>query len=92
VYANDPSGCPFSYQEGEATQKARLDNAAGRLRLLYVGITRAEKALIVTWNSCRRGDLQSAVPFIALWTYWEAHTPDARPNLSTPICGDYLAR
>jgi DNA helicase-2/ATP-dependent DNA helicase PcrA len=36
------------YQEGEATQKARLDYARERLRLLYVGITRAKKELIVT--------------------------------------------
>ena len=59
------------YEEGTATRQARLDYAAERLRLLYVGITRARRELIITWNSGRRGDLQPAVPLIALWTFWE---------------------
>lgn len=59
------------YEEGLATQKARLDYAAERMRLLYVGITRAKKALILTWNSGRRGNQQPAVPFTALRTFWE---------------------
>jgi len=60
------------YEEGEATQEARLDYAAERLRLLYVGITRAKKELIITWNTGRRGGQQQpAVPFIALQTFWE---------------------
>ena len=58
--------------EGEATHRARLEYAAERLRLLYVGITRARKELIVTWNTGRRGDQQPAVPLIALQAYWEA--------------------
>jgi DNA helicase-2/ATP-dependent DNA helicase PcrA len=59
------------YEEGQATQQARLDYAAERMRLLYVGITRARMDLIITWNSGRRGGLQPAVPFIALRSYWE---------------------
>jgi DNA helicase-2/ATP-dependent DNA helicase PcrA len=59
------------YEEGEATQDARLEYAAERLRLLYVGITRARRELIITWNTGRRGDQQPAVPFIALQTFWE---------------------
>jgi DNA helicase-2/ATP-dependent DNA helicase PcrA len=59
------------YAEGRATQQARLDYAAERMRLLYVGITRARRALIMTWNSGRRGDQQPAVPFTALRTFWE---------------------
>jgi len=59
------------YEEGAATQQARLDYAAERMRLLYVGITRAKRDLIITWNSGRRGDQQPAVPFIALETFWE---------------------
>jgi DNA helicase-2/ATP-dependent DNA helicase PcrA len=58
--------------EGEATHRARLEYAAERLRLLYVGITRARKELIVTWNTGRHGDQQPAVPLIALQAYWEA--------------------
>ena len=59
------------YEEGTATQGARLEYAAERLRLLYVGITRAKRELIITWNTGRRGDQQPAVPFIALQTFWE---------------------
>ncbi|MEO8395723.1 MAG: ATP-dependent helicase, partial [Chloroflexota bacterium] len=61
----------FEYREGQATQQARLDYIAERLRLLYVGITRARKELIVTWNTGRRGDQQQAIPFVALQTYLE---------------------
>jgi DNA helicase-2/ATP-dependent DNA helicase PcrA len=60
-----------SYEEGEATLKARFDYAAERLRLLYVGITRARKELIITWNTGRRGDRQRAVAFIELQRFWE---------------------
>jgi DNA helicase-2/ATP-dependent DNA helicase PcrA len=67
-----PQDATASYEEGEATQEARLDYAAERLRLLYVGITRAKKELIITWNSGRPSrPQQQAVPFIALQTYWE---------------------
>jgi DNA helicase-2/ATP-dependent DNA helicase PcrA len=72
-------GADGPYQEGWATQQARLDYAAERMRLLYVGITRAKKELVMTWNSGRRGDQGQAVPFTALRTYWEerqeAHLP-----------------
>jgi DNA helicase-2/ATP-dependent DNA helicase PcrA len=63
------------YLEGEATQRARLDYAAERLRLLYVGITRAKSELIITWNMGRywqRGGTainQAALPLVALWEY-----------------------
>ena len=54
--------------------------AAERLRLLYVGITRAKKELVITWNSGRsqsqRPPNQQATPFIALSTWWSTHTPD----------------
>ena len=58
------------YQEGEATRRARLDYVRERLRLLYVGITRAKKELVVTWNTGRKGGLQPAEPFVALLDYW----------------------
>jgi len=51
------------YEEGAATMRSRLDYVKERLRLLYVGITRAKKDLIVTWNSGRQGD---ATPSLAL--------------------------
>ena len=58
--------------EGEATRRARLEYVSERLRLLYVGITRAKRELIVTWNTGRRNrKLQPAVPLIALHGYWQ---------------------
>lgn len=39
------------YQEGRATFLARNDVARERLRLLYVGVTRAKKSLTLTWNT-----------------------------------------
>jgi DNA helicase-2/ATP-dependent DNA helicase PcrA len=60
-----------TYQEREATLDARFDYAAERLRLLYVGITRAKRELIMTWNTGRRGDQQQAAPFVELRTFWE---------------------
>lgn len=60
-----------TYQEGKATLSARIAYAAERLRLLYVGITRARKELIVTWNTGRRGDAVEAKPLVALRTFWE---------------------
>jgi DNA helicase-2/ATP-dependent DNA helicase PcrA len=54
------------YAEGAATQTARLDYVKERLRLLYVGITRAKKELIITWNTGRQGDATPALGFVAL--------------------------
>ncbi|MGE5123561.1 MAG: 3'-5' exonuclease, partial [Acidobacteriaceae bacterium] len=59
------------YQEGEPTLAARLDYARERLRLLYVGITRAKKELVVTFNSGRRGEALPAVPLTELYSYRE---------------------
>jgi DNA helicase-2/ATP-dependent DNA helicase PcrA len=65
-----------SYISGPATAKARLDYVAERLRLLYVGITRAKRELIITWNIGSREDAlrQPAAPFIALYTFMENGT------------------
>ena len=60
-----------NYTMGAATQAARVEYAAERLRLLYVGITRAREELVMTWNTGRRGDVQEATPMIALRTWWE---------------------
>jgi DNA helicase-2/ATP-dependent DNA helicase PcrA len=66
VAANEP------YTEGPGTLLARLDYVKERLRLLYVGITRAKRELVMTWNTGRsREPKQMAVPFIALHTWWE---------------------
>jgi DNA helicase-2/ATP-dependent DNA helicase PcrA len=59
------------YAEGAATQSARLDYVRERLRLLYVGITRAKKELALTWNTGRQGDQTPTIPFAALQGWWE---------------------
>jgi DNA helicase-2/ATP-dependent DNA helicase PcrA len=59
------------YEEGQASRQARLEYVRERLRLLFVGITRAKKELIVTWNTGRKGNLQPAIPLIALQTFWQ---------------------
>jgi DNA helicase-2/ATP-dependent DNA helicase PcrA len=53
-------------EEGQATRQARMDYVRERLRLLYVGITRAKKELLITWNSGRHGDQTQAIPLSAL--------------------------
>jgi DNA helicase II / ATP-dependent DNA helicase PcrA len=60
------------YTEGAATLTARLDYVRERLRLLYVGITRAKKELIITWNTGRQGDQTPAIPLVALQAWWES--------------------
>ncbi len=62
-------------REGEATRQARLDYARERLRLLYVGLTRARRELVLSWNTGRREgqELGPALPFQALQAFWEAH-------------------
>jgi DNA helicase-2/ATP-dependent DNA helicase PcrA len=62
-----------NYVLGEATEKARIDYAAERLRLLYVGITRAKTELVITWNTGRTTfqPKQRATPFIALHAFLE---------------------
>ncbi len=54
------------YEEGKATLHARADCVCERLRLLYVGITRAKKCLIVTWNTGRAGNSTATLPVMAL--------------------------
>jgi len=41
------------------------------LRLLFVGITRARKEMVITWNTGRMGNLQPAMPLVALQAYWK---------------------
>ncbi len=62
-----------TYVEGEPSRQARLDYISERLRLLYVGITRAKRELIVTWNTGKseKDPKQPALPFTVLRTYWE---------------------
>jgi len=59
------------YEEGAATIQSRLGYVKERLRLLYVGITRAKKDLIVTWNSGRQGDAMPSLAMSELMGWWE---------------------
>jgi DNA helicase II / ATP-dependent DNA helicase PcrA len=65
------------YDEGAATLASRTDYVKERLRLFYVGITRAKKELIVTWNTGRQGDATPSLALSALMGWWEA-------NLNSP--------
>ena len=56
---------------GTATVSARLSYASERLRLLFVGITRAKRQLVVTWNTGRRADCSEALPLQSLRLWWE---------------------
>jgi DNA helicase-2/ATP-dependent DNA helicase PcrA len=58
------------YEPGLASQQARFDLARERLRLLYVGITRARRELVITWNTGSRHDLHPALPLTALEAFW----------------------
>jgi DNA helicase-2/ATP-dependent DNA helicase PcrA len=59
-----------SYVEGLATEAARLDLVKERLRLFFVGLTRARQELVITWNTGQQYpnklDNQPAIPFVAL--------------------------
>ncbi len=59
------------YEEGAATLRSRLDYVKERLRLFYVGITRAKRELIVTWNSGRQGDATPSLALSELMGFWE---------------------
>jgi DNA helicase-2/ATP-dependent DNA helicase PcrA len=58
------------YEPGQATMQARLDYIRERLRLIYVGITRARKELIMTWNAGRYGDQYPTSALVALDSIW----------------------
>ncbi len=68
-------------EEGYATQQARYEYAAERIRLLYVGITRAKQELVLTWNVGnthfkRQAPLSASIPYKALQAFWEqTHAP-----------------
>jgi len=60
------------YEEGKATLQSRVDYTRERLRLLYVGLTRPKKDLIVTWNSGRQGDATPSLALSELIGWWES--------------------
>lgn len=80
VLAGDPAA--LYLPEGEATRQARNEYSSERLRLFYVGLTRARRSLVITWNSGRSNsqgrENQAALPFVHLNSYWkEANHEDS---------------
>ncbi len=67
------------YEEGQGTWQARLDYIRERLRLLYVGITRAKRELVITWNTGKNNDKQPALAFLELAQRWEEHMRKEKP-------------
>ena len=65
------------YEEGRATREARIDIVRERLRLLYVGITRAKKSLFISWNSGNNGKQLASRPFLDLHEFIEAQRAGA---------------
>jgi DNA helicase-2/ATP-dependent DNA helicase PcrA len=65
-----------AYVEHEETARARFEIAAERLRLLFVGITRARRELVITWNVGRKSDKHQATPFVELAAFWEGRHHD----------------
>ncbi|MBU1659959.1 MAG: ATP-dependent helicase, partial [Chloroflexi bacterium] len=59
------------YAEGTATLAARADYVRERLRLFYVGLTRAKRELVATWNTGRQGDAQPSLAMQALMGWWQ---------------------
>jgi DNA helicase-2/ATP-dependent DNA helicase PcrA len=67
--ALDPSEYSW-YEEGLGTRAARLDYTRERLRLLYVGITRARRELSITANTGRFESATTALPLLRLIEMW----------------------
>jgi DNA helicase-2/ATP-dependent DNA helicase PcrA len=61
----------YFLEEGKATLDARIEYARERVRLLYVGITRARQELVITWNTGKGGNCEPALPLTDLHTFWE---------------------
>lgn len=78
VLAGDPTA--LYLPEGTATLQARLEYCAERLRLFYVGITRARRSLVITWNTGRSNsqgrENQAALPFVHLASFWKENLRD----------------
>jgi DNA helicase-2/ATP-dependent DNA helicase PcrA len=71
------TGTLDDYAAGPATQAARLALAAERLRLLYVGITRARQELIVTYNTGRSHESDPKPPALAFEALRRLRSPHA---------------
>ena len=64
VLVNDISMLNIDFSD--ATSNARVEYAKERLRLLFVGITRARKELMISWNTGRNINKNPCLPAVAL--------------------------
>lgn len=55
-----------AYVAGAASEDMRIESAAEKLRLLYVGITRARSELVITFNTGKQNDGRPLEPAAAL--------------------------
>jgi DNA helicase-2/ATP-dependent DNA helicase PcrA len=69
----------LNLEPGVATRQARLDYARERLRLLYVGITRAKKELYISWNSGKANNCHAAIAFAHLCDFWKERLHELEP-------------
>jgi len=61
----------YDDDDQEPTMRARLEYSAERLRLFYVGITRAKESLIITWNTGKFEKSSMSLPLQAMLTRME---------------------
>lgn len=64
------------YEEGRASAASRREYVAERLRLLYVGITRARKELMLSWNNGKNGKQLRSQAWVWLESYWRKYLND----------------
>jgi DNA helicase-2/ATP-dependent DNA helicase PcrA len=57
--------------DGKTSREDYSREPCERLHLLYVGIMRAKRDLIVTWNSGRQGDAAPCLALSELMGWWE---------------------
>ena len=59
------------YRKGDGSRDAWLDSVKERLRLLYVGITRAKRGLYISYNSGRFGNVTESYVIGQLRQAWQ---------------------
>lgn len=65
------AGLSKDYCSGDGSRAAWINNTKERLRLLYVGITRAKKGLHISWNTGRYNDKSEALSVRILREQWQ---------------------
>jgi DNA helicase II / ATP-dependent DNA helicase PcrA len=66
---NDP--VKLANAAGQTSLEARIKYSSERLRLLYVGITRARRELVISWNTGRQKNCTPALALQELTRFWK---------------------